>query len=221
VPTLTVLAGPNGAGKSYFSKFFLERGWITVTPVNIDALENFVDTTRLPHDCMRYGKVLETEVNNVFNQLVESAIQNKKDFAFECNLRVNQLKCVNCFDRAGYNIDIIYICLDSIELSKDRVQIRINEGGHFVGDNSIKENFKQGLANLDESIAGPDPCWNHLFLIDNSKDLKGKGDVLTLLLEMEGQKVVQVSDFYRKKEWNMLLPEVCAFLEKQITPLVG
>jgi predicted ABC-type ATPase len=38
-PVLTLLAGPNGGGKSYYSHFFVENGFISTLPINIDALE--------------------------------------------------------------------------------------------------------------------------------------------------------------------------------------
>jgi predicted ABC-type ATPase len=107
MPVLTVLAGPNGAGKSYFSGFFLETGWITTQPVNIDALESYVDPSRIPNDPMRYERCLEEQVNKIFNELCHEAILNERNFSFESNLRLDQLGCVNFFDRANYEINLI------------------------------------------------------------------------------------------------------------------
>jgi len=214
--SLTVLAGPNGAGKSYFSSFFIEKGWITCQPVNIDALENFVDISRIPHDPMRYLKCLKEQVNKIFNELCDDAINNNRDFSYECNLRMDQLYCINKFDKAGYKINLIYLYIDSIELSKNRVKIRINEGGHVVGDESIIENFRQGLKNLDDSVA--ESNWDHVYLVDNSKDLKSKGDVLTLLLEMKNNNIIQISETLFSENIQKHLPRttklIKTFLEK-------
>jgi len=213
MPVLTVLAGPNGAGKSYFSGFFLEKGWITNQPVNIDALESYVDQSRIPNDPMRYKRCLEEQIDKIFNELCHEAIQNKRDFSFECNLRRDQLGCVGFFDDARYAINLIYIYLDNIEISKSRVQIRISEGGHIVGDDSILENFNQGLKNLDDSVS--DYHWNHVYIVDNSKEIKGKGEVLTLLLEIENERIIQVSDSFVTEHRKRLLPKICKLIEKK------
>jgi len=211
---LTVLAGPNGAGKSYFSGFFLETGWIKTQPVNIDALESYVDPSRIPNDPMRYGRCIEEQVNKIFNELCCEAIQNKRDFSFESNLRLDQLGCVKFFDSAKYEINLIYIFLDNIEISKRRVQIRISEGGHIVGDDSILENFSQGLKNLDDSVS--EYNWNHVYIVDNTKEIKTKGDVLTLLLEMENERIIQVSDSFLTDNRKILLPKICKLIEERI-----
>ena len=211
MPVLTVLAGPNGAGKSYFSSFFLETGLISTQPVNIDALESYVDVSKIPNDPMRYKRCLEEQISKIFHELCHEAIQNNRDFSYESNLRLDQLSCINVFSEANYQINLIYIYLDSIQISKSRVQIRISEGGHIVGDDSILENFNQGLKNLDNSVS--EFNWNHVSIIDNSKEIKRKGDVLTLLLEMESDHLIQVSNSFITDNRRLLLPKICKLVE--------
>lgn len=211
MPVLTILAGSNGAGKSYFSGFFLENGWIKTQPVNIDALESYVNFDGIPNDPMRYEKTLKQQVDKVFNELCLEAIKNNKDFSFECNLRRDQLSCVSLFEDAGYLLNIIYIYLDSIEVSKKRVQIRISEGGHIVGDSSIFENFYQGIKNLDDTVS--DFHWDRVYIVDNNKELKSKGDVLTLLLEMKKDKIIQISENFASDRRKELMPKICKLLE--------
>ncbi|NLT03719.1 MAG: hypothetical protein GXY09_07655 [Bacteroidales bacterium] len=213
MPTLTILAGPNGAGKSYFSSFFIQTGWIATMPVNIDALESRVDPSLLPSDPMRYEYCLKKEVNKLFNELCHEAIQSKRDFSFECNLRKDQLSIVRDFEKDDYQINLIYLLLGDLEISKQRVQIRINEGGHVVGEKSIIGNFREGLENLDSSVS--DGHYHHVYLVDNSKDIKNKGDVLTLQLEMEQSNVIQVSDTFIAN-YKDLLPAICRQIEQKI-----
>lgn len=214
MPVLTVLAGPNGAGKSYFSSFFLETGLISTQPVNIDALESYVDTSRIPNDPMRYKRCLEEQISKIFNELCSEAISNNRDFSFESNLRLDQLSCINQFSKAHYQINLIYLYLDSIETSKRRVQIRISEGGHMVGNDSILENFTQGLRNLDDSVSEND--WDHVSIIDNSKEIKGKGDVLTLLLEMHHTQVIRLSESFLTEGRKIQLPKICSQIEQML-----
>jgi len=214
-PTLTLLAGPNGAGKSYFSNFFVEAGFISTLPINIDALEERVDKSRLPDDALRFERKLKEEIDKVFNELCHEAIDNQRDFAFECNLRLGQLKCVSSFEKAGYRINIIYIWLDSIEISEQRVRVRVSEGGHLVGLESIKINFYEGVNNFDLSVT--EGNWDHVYLIDNSKDVKSKGDPLSLLLEMNDHQIVHCSDNFFTSQRKKLLPSICNLLEMKKT----
>jgi predicted ABC-type ATPase len=215
-PVLTLLAGPNGAGKSFYTSFFVDSGYISVTPINIDALEKYVDEAKIPYDTMRYGVKLKKEIDRVFNKLCDIAIENKEDFCFECNLRDDQLICINKFQEAGYRINLIYIWLDSIELSKERVSIRIKEGGQPVGNDSIVANFNEGLANLDQSLYNGD--WNRAYVIDNSRDADEKGNTLMLLLEMEKDKVVNISNDFFSESRKKYFPLLCGKISNHLNP---
>jgi predicted ABC-type ATPase len=206
-PTLTVLAGPNGAGKSYFSDYFVQTNLISTQPVNIDALEAQIDKSRIPNDPLRYGIEVIKAIDKVFQSLCQNAILNNNDFSFECNLRKDQLSSVNLFEQAGYQINIIYIWLDNIAISEERVNLRVSEGGHPVGLESIKRNFKEGLQNLDLSVA--ENHWNHVYIIDNSKDIKHKGNPLSLLIEIDNKKVIQISSEFLSKNRQVFLPKIC------------
>lgn len=91
------------------------------------------------------------------------------------------------------------------------MKIRISEGGHVVGDESIIENFKQGLKNLDDSVA--ELNWDHVYLVDNSKDLKSKGDVLTLLLEIEKDNIIQISETLLSETIQKQLPRTTNLIQ--------
>lgn len=212
-PTITILAGPNGAGKSFYSNFLVQKGFLTTHPINIDALEILIDTNRLPYDPMRFERSRKQEIDRIFNYLCKEAIDAQKDFSYECNLRLDQLKCINLFVKADYDVNIIYIWLDSLEKSEQRVMVRLNEGGHFVGKYSINENFYGGIKNFDESVA--EKNWNHVLLIDNNRDVKSKGDNLTLLLEMHQNEVINISDNFFSNERKSLLPNICNFLNNK------
>lgn len=159
----------------------------------------------LPSDPMRYEGCLKKEVNKFFKELCIEAIQSRKDFSYECNLRKDQLSIVKLFEDNGYQINLIFILLGNIELSKQRVHIRINEGGHVVGEKSIIGNYWEGLKNLDESVSNGH--WSHVYLVDNSKDVKTKGDTLTLQFELDENNVIQVSDTFLTN-YSQLLPGI-------------
>ena len=128
MPTLTLIAGPNGAGKTCFSSHFVKQGLLNVMPVNIDGLENSIDENKLPNDFLRYERERRREIDRIFKESCNYAIEKQADFSFECNLRKNQVQNVGLFENAGYKLNLIYLWLDNVELSEKRVQKRVKEG---------------------------------------------------------------------------------------------
>lgn len=188
-PTVTVVAGPNGAGKSSLQSLLRQARLVNCNIVNIDALEIDVDT--LPNDMLRYEYEKSRRTDQKFKELCEEAISNHKDFSFECNLREEQVKYLQLFEDAGYEINLVFIWLDCIETSYKRVEKRVANGGHEVGKKSITRNFYEGLKNLDECFDG----WNNVYIIDNSKDssLMKDGEVLPLMIYVKDAKVLYVT----------------------------
>ena len=177
---VTVIAGPNGAGKTSLQSLLRQAHLVKCNIVNIDAIT--IDESVLPNDPLRYQKELNRQIDKKFKDLCLDAINNNLDFAFECNLRENQIKYLALFDKAGYKINLVYLWLDNIELSFERVKTRVAQGGHNVGKNSIKSNYYEGLNILNESFQD----WDKLYIIDNSKDIfKNNIEYLPLILYIE------------------------------------
>ncbi len=164
---LTVLAGPNGAGKSTCTNFFLEQNIIKVKPVNLDELKQLIDPAILPHDVLRYQREENKQLEKLFKELYLQKINASEDFAYECNLREEQLKPVPYFEKEGYSLNLIFLCLDDVNQCEERVHQRVHQGGHSVDKTSIIENFNEGLRNLDESFLD----WHSVLIIDNSKEM--------------------------------------------------
>lgn len=205
MPALTLLAGPNGAGKTSFSQHFLNVGLITTSPVNIDALEMFIDPNRLPHDALRFQNVRNREVDRIFTGLCEVAVASANDFSYECNLRIDQLKNVRLFDDAGYSLRLFYFWLDDVSVSIDRVRDRAKKNGNIVGERTIKENFRIGLENLDKSFQD----WGQLMIFDNTCPMEAdiQIEALPVLLYMCNGKIEYVApQFYAKKDIEKSCP---------------
>lgn len=81
---------------------------------------------------------------------MDDAIKRGQDFTLETNLRdTSILDTLTRFKEAGYETGLIYMCLRSVKQSMDRVQKRVQNGGHFVDNDSIVYNFEEGLKNLE------------------------------------------------------------------------
>ena|GEM_PF-3192043 len=175
--------------------------------VNIDALADSIDENKLPNDVLRYGKVRSQELDRIFTERCQEAINSVEDFSYECNLRIDQLKNVELFDNAGYELVLIYIWLDNVDISKRRVAKRVANGGHLVGEKSICENYTVGLENLNLSFLD----WNELYIFDNSVDFQNSNETegFPLLLHAKNKKIQYCSDLiFQKENIESKLPEI-------------
>ena len=169
MPTLTLLAGPNGAGKTRYSEYLRKQGILKVNPLTVDFLVSAINEhykSMLDYDLMseeRYQVILSEN----FEKFCNKAISENKDFAFETNYRHPYTYIREIFVNANYDIDMIYIILDSIDQSQERVNYRVQqEKGNYVDKFSIQYNFKNGLENLDNTFKE----FKNLYIIDNSFD---------------------------------------------------
>jgi predicted ABC-type ATPase len=189
-PIVTVIAGPNGAGKTSLQSLLRQASLVNCNVLNIDALAIDLDT--IPNDPLRYPIELAKRTDKKFKELCERAILERIDFAFECNLREEQVKYLSLFDEAGYEINLVYLWLDKIEISFNRVNYRVSKGGHYVGKDSIIRNYNEGLKNLDKYFDN----WNNVYIIDNSMDITELNEKanLPLILYIHNGKVLYVSN---------------------------
>lgn len=204
MPSFTMVAGPNGSGKSSFSLYLRNLGLISTNPINLDELLSRLDFSHIPHDPHRYQKLVYKELDKTFTGLCEKAIQEGGDFSYECNYRKEQINHVALFDQAEYKLRLIFFWIDSIDISIARVNKRVAEGGHFVGEKMIRKNFTEGLNNLNMSWAD----WDELYIIDNSKDIDMKKEKsFSLFLYAEKGEIIFRAD-KEKPEFEKYLPDI-------------
>lgn len=97
-------------------------------------------------------------------QAISASIDNRTDFTYETNFNSTPLHWPEKFKNAGFRLRLIYFCLDTIEEAKKRVQIRVENGGHFVPDSEITERYRLGYENLNEHWA----FFDEIYLFDTS-----------------------------------------------------
>lgn len=72
---------------------------------------------------------------------------------------------------------LLFFWLQSIELAKERVKIRISEGGHSIEPDVIERRYKNGIKNLFDIYL---PIVNSALVFDNSG---GKYELLAQKME--------------------------------------
>ena len=65
----------------------------------------------------------------------------------------------------GYKITLIYSCLDSVDLAKERVKSRVEQGGHNIPPDVIERRYERSLKNLLTLYL---PICDNWLIVDNS-----------------------------------------------------
>jgi predicted ABC-type ATPase len=211
MPSLTILAGPNGAGKTRNTDQLLSLHLLPTLPVDLDLLvAQAIDD--LPHSFYGADTRLSKSVDKLFYSYCIESIKTRADFCYECNFRKEQLKYVGLFEEAGYEINVIYFILNSIEQSIERVNFRvIKEGGRSVDNNSIQVNFTQGLNNLDNHFQD----FNRVILVDSSQDnYINPSHSLNIQLDIEGNKVTCYNKEFPSKELKPFIPIISGLVNQ-------
>jgi len=94
----------------------------------------------------------ETELlaaSRLFLREIENRIQTRQDFAFETTLSGRAyLKWIDRLRAEGWRIELIYLALPSVEMSRLRVAERVAHGGHNIPQQDIDRRFPRSLRNL-------------------------------------------------------------------------
>lgn len=86
---------------------------------------------------------------NIFQEQKQSAIKSQSNYAFETNFSSEDpMKTAREFKKAGYEIHLIFMGLNTLEESIQRVAYRVRKGGHKVTEESIRYNYEYGYKNL-------------------------------------------------------------------------
>lgn len=142
-PRLFIVAGPNGSGKSLFSKELIES--------DFDVFDGDKHMTKLAKMFPETGsEALWSHINDhLFLEEKRKAIESLLNYAFETNFSAaDPMGSAYEFKKEGYEVHLVFMGLDSLEESLQRVAQRVRVGGHKVSEESIKYNYEYGFKNL-------------------------------------------------------------------------
>lgn len=145
MPTLYIIAGPNGAGKTTASKFLLPDVFNTGIFLNADIIAAEINPFNPESVAIRAGRIM-------LNQ-IEEQLEAKQTFAIETTLASRSY--INLIKRSrllGYEIVLYFFYLPSAEMAKERVKLRVSEGGHNIPADVIERRYVSGVRNLFEYI---------------------------------------------------------------------
>jgi predicted ABC-type ATPase len=194
-PRLYVLAGVNGAGKSsiggamirasgadYFNPDEAARKLIAANP----GLDQVKANAAAWHEGRR---------------LLERAIAERKDFAFETTLGGSTMPGLLADAAAqGFEVRVWYVGLASPDLHMERVRNRVQAGGHDIPESSIRRRWRHSRLNLVQLL----PHLTELRVFDNSADADPKAGHAprpVVVLHLDHGDIVGPPDLSSTPDW--------------------
>lgn len=141
MPTCWIIAGPNGAGKTTFALEYLPHVANCSRFVNADLIAAGLSPLAPERELLAASRLFLKEI--------ETCIEQGENFAFETTLAGRSyLKLVHRLKAQGWRVELIYLALPSMEMSKWRVAERVAHGGHNIPSADIERRFSRSLTNL-------------------------------------------------------------------------
>jgi predicted ABC-type ATPase len=147
MPTMFVLAGPNGAGKT--TLYMAE-----VAPRNPNA--EFINADRLA--AAHFGHHASTEAEAKKGQeLAEerraAAMAERKSFVTESTFsHPSKLDLIREAQDLGFKVQVYHVNVRSAEVSIDRVQHRVTQGGHDVPEDRIRGRYERNKELIKDAV---------------------------------------------------------------------
>lgn len=156
--SMYIIAGCNGAGKTTAAYCILPEMLQCNEFVNVDEIAKGLSPFHPESVSYLAGKLMSRRVAEL--------LERGETFAVETTLAaIVYREKVLYAQSIGYCVTLIYFWLNSPELAKERVKIRVSEGGHDVAPYLIERRYQRGLSNLFKVFL---PICDNVMLFDNS-----------------------------------------------------
>jgi predicted ABC-type ATPase len=157
MPNIYIIAGCNGAGKTTAAYNLLPEVFKTVEFVNADEIARGLSPLNSSGVAFQAGRIML--------ERIEQLIAENQSFSFETTLSgLTYLGILNKAKERGFNIIFFFVYLSSVALAKERVAIRVMNGGHNIPVDVIDRRYYKGLKNFTKySVIAND--W---YIYDNS-----------------------------------------------------
>jgi predicted ABC-type ATPase len=158
---LWIIAGPNGCGKSTAYGHGAIHGFDgSVWIINPDLL-----TARLQQSEQLALRDANLQAVQRIERWLEHSIDVYQTIGVETVLSTDKYRrLVHAAKQRGFEIRLIYVIVDRVELQLERIRYRVEKGGHDVPEPKVRDRRKRSLAQLEWFFWEADEAW----IIDNS-----------------------------------------------------
>ncbi|MCW3108275.1 MAG: zeta toxin [Segetibacter sp.] len=145
MPELYIIAGPNGAGKTTAAKTILPEMLRCNIFLNADEIAAQLNPENVEAAALKAGRMMLEQI--------ELCLHEKVSFSIETTLATRSyLQLVKKVQLQGYEVILLFFALPSPEMAKQRVALRVKQGGHNIPVEVIERRFVLGIKNFFEFI---------------------------------------------------------------------
>jgi len=201
-PTMYILAGANGSGKS---TLYLDKIKPTVNApfINADIIQK--EELKNPDPAASY------KAAQIATKRREQYMRDKKSFVTETVFsHESKLNLIKNAKKAGFQVALYHVGLNSANLNVKRVGLRVKQGGHAVPEDKIRARRERGESLISEAARFSD----HAFVYDNSHF--GKSPQLGIQFK-KGQ-VISVGENLPKWQRDLYANDLSRFSEARLNP---
>jgi predicted ABC-type ATPase len=186
-PTCWIIAGPNGAGKTTFALEYLPR---------VAGCSHFINADLIAAGLAPLAPERELlAASRLFLREMEVRVAARENFGFETTLAGRTyLRLVERLRRDDWCVELIYLALPSVEMSKLRVAERVAHGGHAIPLPDIERRFPRSLRHLLDDFS---------HRVDRCTCFMNDGESPVLLFEQRGES----RDILHEAYYQLLIEE--------------
>ncbi len=184
---LYIIAGPNGSGKTTFALEYLPQVAGCTRFINADLIAAGLSPLAPEREIL--------SASRLFLREIEGRIAERESFAFETTLAGRAyLRLIERLQHDDWRVELIYLALPSVEMSKLRVAERVAHGGHNIPLVDIERRFPRSLRHLFNDFS---------HRVDSCTCFMNDGESPVLVFEQRGSDREIVHDDY----YQLLLEE--------------
>jgi predicted ABC-type ATPase len=155
---LTFIAGANGSGKTTLTRWNSER-FKEIPLLDPDAVANTLQATA--------SGLFPIAAARLVLKSAGEHLKERRSFAIETTLAgKNYLQMMLNARSCGFEVVLVYIGTESVEINLTRIRNRVLAGGHDVPGEDVRRRYIRSLENLAIAIKRAD----HTILFDNSTE---------------------------------------------------
>lgn len=189
---LYIISGCNGAGKTTAS--------YTVLP-EILKVKEFVNADEIARGLSPFNpEGMAIEAGRLMLLRIDELLLKGWDFAIETTLATRSYsRLVQRAQAMGYTVHLMFFWLNSVNLAEERVETRVQLGGHNIAKDIIKRRYHLGLHNLFEVFI---PIVDEWMIVDNSdlpREMVAEGGIKKEELIHNKVKFAKLKDYGKRK----------------------
>jgi predicted ABC-type ATPase len=130
--------------------------------VNVDLIASGLSPFDPERAALKAGRIMLGQIHSLGNRGL--------DFGFETTLSgKSYLKLLNELkQRRGYEIHLFFLWISSVKLALERIELRVQQGGHDIPEAVVRRRFNKGISNFFHFYR---PVVDRWIIFNNSGDV--------------------------------------------------